>query len=117
MKKNRPGTLLTIVAPPDARERLTSIVFNETTSIGVRYREMSRECLERETVNVQTPLGPISVKVARRNGRVLNALPEFEDCARVARERGVPLKDVQAAATKADLDRGPLSAIGDPRRS
>jgi uncharacterized protein (TIGR00299 family) protein len=105
MKKNRPGTLLTIIAPPERRERLTALVFSETTSIGVRYREMTRECLERETVTVDTPLGPVGVKVARRNGQVLNASPEFDDCARVAREHGVPLKDVQAAALKAYLDR------------
>ena len=105
MKKNRPGTLLTIIAPPARRERLTSLVFSETTSIGVRYREMTRECLERETMTVETPLGPVRIKVARRNGQVLNASPEFDDCARVARERGVPLKDVQAAATKAYMDR------------
>ena len=65
---------------------------------------MVRECLERQTVTVATPLGPIRIKLARRNGQVLNASPEFDDCARVARERGVPLKDVQAAATKAYLD-------------
>lgn len=104
MKKNRPGTLLTIIARPEARERLTSLVFAETTSIGVRYREMTRECLERDTVTVDTALGAVRIKVARRHGRVLNASPEFDDCARIARERGVPLKDVQAAATKAYLD-------------
>ena len=104
MKKNRPGTLLTIIAPPDQRERLTSIVFSETTSIGVRYREMTRECLDRETVVVDTALGAVRFKVARRNGLVLNASPEFDDCARIARERGIPFKDVQAAATKAYLD-------------
>jgi hypothetical protein len=104
MKKNRPGTLLTIVATPDARARLTATVFRETTTIGVRYREMTRECLDRETVIVETPLGAIRVKVARRDGEVLNASPEFDDCARLARERDVPLKDVQAAASKAFLD-------------
>jgi uncharacterized protein (TIGR00299 family) protein len=104
MKKNRPGTLLTIIAPPDCRDRLASLVFSETTTIGLRYREMMRECLERETVTVATPLGPVRIKVARRNGQVLNASPEFDDCARLARERDVPLKDVQAAATKAYLD-------------
>jgi pyridinium-3,5-bisthiocarboxylic acid mononucleotide nickel chelatase len=105
MKKNRPGTLLTIIAPPDRREQLTALVFSETTSIGVRYREVARECLERQTVMVDTPFGPVRMKVASRNGQVLNTAPEFEDCARLAGERGVPMKDVQAAAVKAYLDR------------
>jgi uncharacterized protein (TIGR00299 family) protein len=104
MKKNRPGTLMTIVAPPDARDRLTSTVFRETTTIGVRYREMVRECLDRETVSVTTPYGPVAMKVARQRGEVLNASPEFEDCARLAAATGVPVKDVQAAAIKAWLD-------------
>jgi uncharacterized protein (TIGR00299 family) protein len=104
MKKNRPGTLLTIVAAPEARERLTATVFRETTTIGVRYRDMTRECLDRETVTVETPLGAVRFKIARREGRVLNASPEFDDCARIARERDLPLKDVQAAASKAFLD-------------
>ena len=104
MKKNRPGTLLTIVAAPDARERLTSTVFRETTTIGVRYREMTRECLDRETISVQTPLGAVRFKVARRDGEVLNASPEFDDCARLAAATGTPLKDVQALASKAFLD-------------
>jgi pyridinium-3,5-bisthiocarboxylic acid mononucleotide nickel chelatase len=105
MKKNRPGTLLTLIAAPEARERLTSTIFRETTTIGVRYREMARECLDREMVAVTTPFGEVRMKVARRGGEVLNASPEFEDCARLARERDVPVKDVQAAATKAFLDR------------
>ena len=106
MKKNRPGTLLTVISTPDARERLTSIVFRESTTIGVRYREVSREVLEREVITVDTALGPVRFKVARRDGKVLNAAPEFDDCVRIARERDLPLKDVQAAATKAFLDRG-----------
>jgi len=105
MKKNRPGTLLTILAPPSRRERLVDIVFSETTSIGVRYRDMTRECLDRETISIETPLGNVRMKIARRNGEVVNAAPEFDDCARIAGERNVPLKDVQAAAVKAYLDR------------
>jgi pyridinium-3,5-bisthiocarboxylic acid mononucleotide nickel chelatase len=107
MKKNRPGTLLSIIAPPAAREQLTSIVFRETTTIGVRYGEMDRECLDREMVTVDTPLGRVGIKVARRNGNVMNASPEFDDCARLAAESGRPVKDVQAAAMKAFLDRRP----------
>ena len=105
MKKNRPGTLLTVIAVPDARERLTTTIFRETTTIGVRYSDTKRECLDRQTTTVETPLGTIHVKVARRNGVVMNASPEFDDCARIARDTGTPLKDVQAAALKAFLDR------------
>jgi uncharacterized protein (TIGR00299 family) protein len=107
MKKSRPGTLLTILAGPEAREGLTSIVFRETTTIGVRFMEMQRECLERETLTVDTPLGGVRIKVARRDGAVLNAAPEFDDCARLAEQTGTPVKDVQAAAMKAFLDRRP----------
>jgi len=103
MKKNRPGVLLTVIAPPDARERLTATIFRETTTIGVRYSEMARECLDREEVTVQTAHGAVRVKVARRKGDLLNASPEFEDCARIARERNIPVKEVQALAIKAFL--------------
>jgi hypothetical protein len=68
---------------------------------------MARECLDREEVTVQTPLGPVRVKVARRNGQVLNAAPEFDDCARLARERNVPLKQVQALTLRAFYDSRP----------
>ena len=101
MKKNRPGTLLSVIAPPGARERLTSTIFRETTTIGVRYREMTRECLDRETVTVSTPHGLVRVKVARRGGELLNASPEFDDCVRIATERGKPVKEIQALALKA----------------
>ena len=105
MKKNRPGTLVTIVATPEQRETMTEIVFRESTTIGVRYQELSRECLDREMVTVTTPLGPVRFKVARRSGRVLNAQPEFDDLAKLSQERGIPIKDVQALAHKAWLDR------------
>lgn len=105
MKKNRPGTLVTVLARPEDREALSGILFAETTTIGVRYQEMVRECLERDWTTVETPFGAVRFKVARRDGRVLNAAPEFDDCARLASERGVPVKDVQAAALKAWLSR------------
>src|SRR5699024_8762604 len=71
MKKNRPGTLLTVIAPLDARQRLAALIFRETTTLGVRFRESEREVLDRDTVTVQTPAGPISIKVARRDGQIL----------------------------------------------
>jgi len=104
MKKNRPGTLLSVIATPAIREKLTSTIFHETTTIGVRHRDMTRECLDRETENVVTPFGPIRFKVARRGGEVLNAAPEFDDCVRLADATGRSVKEIQAAATKAWLD-------------
>lgn len=105
MKKNRPGTLVTILSKPEQREALTDLMFRESTTIGVRYSEIDRECLDRETVDVPTPLGLVRFKVARRAGRLLNAQPEFDDVTRLASERGLPLKDVQAIVIKAWLDR------------
>jgi uncharacterized protein (DUF111 family) len=84
---------------------LSGILFAETTTIGVRYQEMLRECLEREVVTVATPVGDVRFKVATRGGRVLNAAPEFDDCARIAAERGLPVKDVQALALKTWMNR------------
>jgi uncharacterized protein (TIGR00299 family) protein len=105
MKKNRPGTLITVLAAPHRREALAGIVFRESTTIGVRYHEVHRERLDREVVSVETPFGPIRCKIARRAGDLVNASPEFDDCVRVATERGVPVKDVHAAAVHAWLSR------------
>jgi len=105
MKKNRPGTLMTIVCKPEDRSTMTEIVFRESTTIGIRHQELSRECLDREMVTVATSLGPVRFKVARRDGRVLNAQPEFEDLAKLSAERGIPVKEVQALAQKAWLER------------
>ena len=101
MKKGRPGTLVTAVAPIERREALASVLFRETTTIGLRYIEMARACLDREIVSVDTPLGPIRFKVARRGSETLNAVPEFDDCVRIADAHGLPVKQVQAIAFRA----------------
>lgn len=106
MKKNRPGTLVTLVTRPDEREALTDVLFRETTTIGVRFQEMQRACLDREIVTVETAAGAVRFKVARRDGRVLNAQPEFDDLAARAAERDLPIKDVQAMALAAWAARG-----------
>ena len=105
MKKNRPGTLMTVVARPADREALVDVIFRETTTIGLRHVEMLRECLRREIVHVQTPLGEVRFKVARRDGRVVNAQPEFDDLLKLANEHARPVKEVQALAAKAWLER------------
>jgi uncharacterized protein (TIGR00299 family) protein len=101
MKKNRPGTLLSVVAPPERRAMMADVIFRETTTIGLRYYEVERECLRREIVDVATPLGPIRFKIAWQNGRVMNAVPEFDDCARLAAANNLPVKEVQAIAVRA----------------
>jgi uncharacterized protein (TIGR00299 family) protein len=109
MKKNRPGTLVTVLASPDRRVALRDVIFRETTTLGIRYRDVVREKLGRELVTVETPLGSIRFKVARQGTEVVNASPEFDDCARIAAARGVSVKEVQAIATKAYLDAYPRS--------
>ena len=104
MKKNRPGILVTVLVLPDARETVSGILFSETTTIGVRYQAMTREVLDRQVVTVETALGAIRFKVASRRGRVLNAAPEFDDCVRLAAEKGLPLKEVHALALAAWIE-------------
>ena len=101
MKKNRPGTLLTVIAPPERRAALSDIIFRETTTIGLRHYEVERECLDREIISVETPLGAVRFKLAWRGGRVVNAVPEFEDCARLGRDHDLAVKEVQAIALQA----------------
>ena len=101
MKKNRPGVLLSILSKPDSKQQLLRLLFSETTTLGVRMYEVERRALERSVVRVETQYGPIDVKVARLNGQVVNEMPEFEQCRRIAREGGVPLKRVEEAARAA----------------
>jgi hypothetical protein len=98
MKKNRPGMLLTILCQSAAASRMMELLFRETTTIGVRTYDARRHTLERERVAVDTPLGLIHMKLARLDGRLLNVAPEYEDCRRIAAERGLPLKQVLAEA-------------------
>jgi len=105
MKKGRPGTLVTVIAAPARRQALIDVLFRESTTIGVRYEEMARACLDRAVETVTTPYGDIRFKIARRDGRELNAAPEFDDCARLAHEKGVSIKEVQAAAVAARAPR------------
>jgi uncharacterized protein (TIGR00299 family) protein len=105
MKKNRPGTLVTVVAPPAKRDEMAATLFRDTTTIGLRHQTLARECLDREIVPVTTAFGVVRFKVARRGGVVMNASPEFEDCARLAIEHAVSPKEVQAVAIHAYRDR------------
>lgn len=100
MKKGRPGHLLQVLAPPNRWEKIERLIFEETTTIGVRHYSAARSALERTSVRVETVHGPIAIKVSKLDGKVVNSTPEYEDCAKVAREKGIPLKDVQAVALR-----------------
>lgn len=101
MKKSRPATLLRVLAAPADRERLATIVFAETTTIGLRWVAERRMVLAREERRVETPWGAVRVKVARAPDGTVNVAPEFEDCKRIAQEHGVALKLVHQAALRA----------------
>ena len=96
MKKNRPGFLLTVITAPENFETAVDAIFRETTTIGIRYYEAERMVLEREMVPVEIEYGIIQVKVSRREGRILNFSPEYEDCRVAAEKHGIPVKWIQA---------------------
>jgi hypothetical protein len=101
MKKNRPGTLLTILCRPEDTNALTSLIFAETTTLGVRTHRAQRRALPREWVNVSTGFGPVRIKLSRSNGRILHVTPEYDDCRKLAVEKQVPLQQVISEALRA----------------
>jgi pyridinium-3,5-bisthiocarboxylic acid mononucleotide nickel chelatase len=100
MKKNRPGTLLTVLCKPQDTNALMTLIFAETTTFGVRTYRAQRRVLPREWVNVGTEFGEVRIKVSRVNGRILHVAPEFEDCRKLAAEKDVPLQRVIAEAMR-----------------
>ncbi|HBB97335.1 MAG TPA: nickel pincer cofactor biosynthesis protein LarC [Blastocatellia bacterium] len=103
MKKNRPGSLISILCQPRDREKFLEMLFAETTTIGARTFEVRRRALLRETIRVETQFGAIDVKVARGNNGNVNAMPEFDQCRAAAAAAKVPLREVQEAARQAYL--------------
>jgi len=106
MKKNRPGTLLTVLCKPEDANRLTQLLFSETTTLGVRRRDETRLTLARRWENVRTSWGEVRIKIASMNESVTNYAPEYEDCRRIAAEHHVPLKLVMGEAVEAYLSKG-----------
>jgi uncharacterized protein (TIGR00299 family) protein len=103
MKKNRPGTLLTVLCKPEAAEKLAQLIFAETTTLGVRRREEARQILARRWQSVKTSWGEVRIKIASMNGTISNYSPEYEDCRKIAAEHKVPLKSVMGEAVEAYL--------------
>ena len=92
MKKNRPGVLLRVISPNGIAFQLSRIILEESTSIGLRLHEVERVCLARKTVSVQTKFGKVRMKVSESDGHVVNVMPEYEDCKKIARREKIPLK-------------------------
>ncbi len=105
MKKGRPGHLLQVLVSPSDSDRIARAIFEETTTIGVRKRWMDRQVLHRDVVEVDTPNGPIRVKVSRLEGRVVTVSPEYDDCARVAGETNRPFHEVHEEAIRSYRER------------
>jgi uncharacterized protein (TIGR00299 family) protein len=105
MKKNRPAIVLSVLCDHEKLPTVLQILLRETTTLGVRVKEVERLCLPREIWEVTTPYGTVKVKVAKLGNEIVNIAPEYEDCRRLALERGVPLKEVMSAAIVAARDR------------
>ncbi len=104
MKKNRPGTLVTVLCPPDRVPVLADLLIRETTTIGIRWRTDHRIKATRQIEGIDTAYGPVKVKIARKGDAVINLTPEYEDCKQLAEDREIPLKSVMAAAWAAAVD-------------
>ena len=105
MKKNRPAVMLSVLVDEEHKETCSDLIFQETTSIGLRVTpvEQRREAMRR-TAKVATPYGEISCKISAYKGHIVSLSAEYEDCRRLAKEHGVPLKKVRQAAL-AELSR------------
>ena len=94
MKKNRPAVMLSVICQPVDSERLAQLILAESGTLGVRVQQVSRRKAQRGQEQINTPLGPLLVKVKRLGNRVISAAPEYEDCRRVARVHNKPLEEV-----------------------
>ncbi len=101
MKKNRPATHVTIICHPEDGDRLAVQLLSETTTLGVRIQHTQRLKAQRSQESVETPFGPLLVKVKRLGSRIISASPEYEECRRIAEEQAIPLAEVYTVARSA----------------
>jgi uncharacterized protein (TIGR00299 family) protein len=95
MKKNRPATMISILCEQAKREDLTGLLYTETTTLGVRIREVERDCLPREIVKIETEFGEIDVKIARYGGKIVNAKPEYEQIREIAVKFNISFQEIE----------------------
>lgn len=100
MKKNRPAVMISVIAQPQESEMLAGVLLRETSTLGVRMQQMQRRKAQRSIQQLQTPFGPLSVKVKRLGSHVISAAPEYDECKRIATERDIPLAQVYEVAER-----------------
>jgi len=101
MKKNRPGILLSVLCRPSDRQEIQELLFTETSTFGIRYREIERITLDREVAQVQTAFGSIQIKIGSQDGKIFQVSPEFESCNAAAERSQQPLKRIYELAVEA----------------
>ncbi len=110
MKKQRPGTLLTVLCRPQLRANLLDIIFRESTTFGIREYPVQRTILQRREEDIATPFGKVRIKTGEWQGQVVTRAPEHDDCVRLARQAGVPVRTVYEAALGAALAIAPTAS-------
>ena len=101
MKKHRPGITLSVLTTEDKLDHMLSIVFGETTTLGVRIHRLEKKKLSRETISVATRFGKVKVKVGKMGNQIKNISPEYESCQEIAQRQEIPLQDVYDEAKEA----------------
>jgi hypothetical protein len=99
MKKNRPAVLVHVIGKPQHKDQLIGVLFSESTTLGVRFHDTQRRVLERSSAEIDSPWGRMKVKKVFRPDRTFQLLPEFEECRRIAKEKGIPLRDIYSWIT------------------
>jgi uncharacterized protein (DUF111 family) len=101
MKKNRPGTLVTVLCSEEAAQKLMEIVFSETTTLGIRKYIVDRFSVERHITQVTTPYGVVNIKYSKKGDKTWNYTPEYEDCRRLSLQHNIPIRKIYRAAESA----------------
>jgi uncharacterized protein (DUF111 family) len=101
MKKSRPATMLCVLAPASSQQAIADLMLRETTTLGVRVHPVTRFEAEREMRSIETPFGPVQIKLKKWAGAVIGAMPEYEDCRRLAEAKNLSVRSVYNAALAA----------------
>jgi uncharacterized protein (DUF111 family) len=104
MKKNRPGVKLSVLCSLDKQEEINKLLLTNTSTLGVRYRLMDRDILDREFIELQLRYGTVRCKLGKLDGEVVKIIPEYEDCRKIAKQQGLPISELYNEALRAAAD-------------